>query len=72
MNWDKTMAAADEILKNVSEDEFKRILKEVKAMNIKGKTFEEYLKDFESEYNNCIYTNIPTTQNDNIKNAREA
>ena len=35
-------------------------------MNIKGKTFEEYLADFESEYNECIYTNIPTTQNDEI------
>ena len=72
MNWDKTMAAVEEILQNISQEDLKRILKEVKAMNIKGKTFEEYLKDFESEYNNCIYTNIPTTQDDNIKNAREA
>ena len=51
MNWDKIMAGIEEILQNISEEDLKRILKEVKSMNIEGKTFEEYLKDFESEYN---------------------
>jgi len=50
MNWDKIMAGIEEILQNISEEDLKIIAKKIRVMNIRGKTFQEYLEDFENEY----------------------
>ncbi|MBK6679898.1 MAG: hypothetical protein IPG53_07650 [Ignavibacteriales bacterium] len=49
-NLDKSIELADSLLASVPDEVFERILNEVKALGIAGPTYDEYLANFESEY----------------------
>lgn len=53
-NLDRSLELADALIASLSRDEFKSILREVKSLGIQGPTFEEYLANFESEYDNLF------------------
>lgn len=56
-NLDKSLELADALIGTLSNEEFKSILRKVKSLGIQGPTFEEYLSNFESEFDNLFNIN---------------
>lgn len=49
-NLDKSIELADSLLANIPDEVFERLLNEVKALGIGGPTYDDYLANFESEF----------------------
>ena len=53
-NLDKSIELADSLLANIPDEVFERMWHEVKTLGIGGPTYDEYLANFESEYDNLF------------------
>ncbi len=53
-NLDKSLELADALIGTLSNEEFKSILRKVKSLGISGPTYDEYLANFETGYDNLF------------------
>lgn len=62
-NLDKSIELADSLLANIPDEVFERLLNEVKALGIGGPTYDEYLANFESEFDGQFDLNSGSDNN---------